>query len=183
MINYSRNASAFNPSANQNFTYNADGTLDQITNVSDGSIEMEYFYDANKRVIKKEGRNGIDIYNYEYATNQVTEKYFFTVSESGFNQVYKYDNTGNVIELVVYDNVSASNPNGTLSATILYTYDTKNAAAKSLPKEYLFPKNNNNNVLTEKYNSDPVFTYSWQYNDANYPTKRTTSYDRTYEYQ
>lgn len=182
LTNINRNGTPNNSPINQNLTYNSDGTLAQITNVSDGSVAEKYFYDSTKKLIKKEARDGIDIYTYEYSNNQVTEKYFFTPTAAAYNQVYKIEN-GNVSELKVYTDVSSANPNGTLSGTFIYTYDDKFRATKSLPKEYLFPENNNNNVLTEKYNSDAVFTYNWQYNAAGYPIKRTIGYVRSYEYQ
>lgn len=182
LTNINRNGSQNSASLNQNFTYNSDGTLAQVVNVSNGSVAEKYFYDNNKKIIKKEGRDGIDIYTYEYSANQVTEKYLYTPTSTAYNQVYTIEN-GNVSQLKVYTDVTPANPNGTLSGTFIYTYDTKNRATKSLPKEYLFPENNKNNVLTEKYNASPVLTYNWQYNDADYPITRSTSYVRSYQYQ
>ncbi len=183
LINFSRNGNINNPAKNQNFSYNTDGILAQITNASDGSLVLKYFYDSNKKIIKKEGRNGLDIYNYEYTGNQVVERYLFTTTGEGFNTFYKYDSSGNVIETIQYTNVTAANPNGTLSATVIYTYDSKKNALTSLPKEYLFPRSNKNNLLTEKYNANPVYNYNWEYNDKGFPIKRTTSYVRNFEYQ
>ena len=171
-----------NAALDQNFSYNADGTLAQITNIADGSIASKYFYDANKKVIKKESRNGTDVFNYTYIGNEVVEKYFFNTVATWI-QVYSYDVTGNVSDLKSYNQITVANPNGTLLGTIIYTYDSKNNPKLSLPKQYFFPESNINNVLTEKYNSNPIFTYNFEYNEKNYPTKRTTSYVRTYEYQ
>ncbi len=124
----------------------------------------------------------MDIYTYEYSLNQVIVKYIFTTNGTGSNFYYKNDVSGNVIELKQYSDVTAANPNGNLNATLHYTYDTKNSALASLLKEFFFPVNNKNNVLTEKYNINPVYNYNWEYNDKGYPKKRTSSFTRTYEY-
>lgn len=182
LINFKRNAVGNNPVKNQNFTYNTDGLLNQITNVPDGSIVSKYFYDADKKVVKKEERNGIDVFNYTYSGNQVTEKYAFN-GVASWIQVYSYNTTGNVLELKSYDQITVANPNGSLSGTFIYTYDDKKSSSKSLPKEYLFPKSNVNNVATEKYNSGAVYTNNYEYNEKGYPSKRITTYTRTFEYQ
>ena len=182
LINYVLNGNVNNAPRNQNFIYNSDGTLDQIINVSNGSIDTKYFYDNDKKLIKKEGRGGVDIYTYVYSANQVTENYLFTPMLVERKVIYKYDANGNAIEVKEYDNISAVNPSGTLNTTIIYTYDTKNSPFKSFPKEYLFPVNNFNNKQTEKFNTSAVVNYIWEYNDKNFPKKRTTSFVRTYEY-
>ena len=182
LINFKRTAVGNNPVKNQNFTYNTDGLLDQITTVSDGSIISKNFYDTDKKLVKKEERNGIDIFNYTYLGNQVTEKYAFN-GVATWIQVYIYNTIGNVLELKSYDQITAANPNGNLSGTFIYTYDDKKSSSKSLPKEYLFPKSNVNNVVTEKYNSGAVYTNNYEYTEKGYPSKRISNYTRTFEYQ
>jgi hypothetical protein len=182
LINYKLNGNANNAAKDHNFTYNTDGSLAQITNVSDASIISKYFYDTDKKLVKKESRNGIDVFNYTYSGNQVIEKYAFN-GVASWIQVYSYNTIGNVLELKSYNQITVANPNGNLSGTFIYTYDDKKSSNKSLPKEYLFPKSNVNNVATEKYNSGAVYTNNYEYNEKGYPTKRITTYTRTFEYQ
>jgi hypothetical protein len=181
LINFKRTAVGNNPVKNQNYTYNTDGTLDQIKN-ADETIAVRYFYDSNKKITKKEERNATDVFNYSYSGNQITEKYVFN-GVASWIQVYTYDAKGNVLELKTYDKITAANPNGVLSGTFIYTYDDKKNASLSLPIQFLFPKTSINNLVTEKYNSEPVYTYKYEYNEKGYPTKRITSFTRTYEYQ
>jgi hypothetical protein len=182
LINFKRNAVGNNPAKNQNFTYNTDGLLDQITDVSNGSIISKNFYDADKKVIKKEERNASDVFNYSYSGNQITEKYAFN-GVASWIQVYTYDAKGNVLELKTYDKITAANPNGVLSGTSIFTYDDKKNASLSLPIQYLFPKTNVNNEVSVKYNSAAVVTTNYEYNEKGYPSKRITNYTRTFEYQ
>ncbi len=182
LINYKRNSTPNNSARDYNFSYNTDGTLAQITNVPDGLIVSRYLYDTDKKIIKKEGRNGIDVHDYTYSGNQVTDKYSFN-GVSTWIEIYTFDFSGNLSELKSYNQITAANPNGNLSGTFIYTYDNKKNASLSLPKEYLFPKATVNNVATEKYNSNPIYTYNYEYNEKGYPSKRITSYTRSYEYQ
>ena len=182
LINYKLNGNQSNGPRDQNFTYNADGTLNEIRNLSDNSLELKYFYDSSKKIVKREGRNGIDIYTYEYANNKVTEKYIFTVNNEGFTNIYSYDAKGNMNEIKIYDNVTATNPNGDYYGAITYTYDNKKSYRTSLPKEFIFPYSNKNNYATEKYPNQNLYTYDFQFNEKGYPISSQNG-ARTYEYQ
>lgn len=183
LINLKSNGSNINnPAKNQDFIYNADGTLDKINNLLSQQIETKYFYDADKRIIKKEARNGADVYLYSYSGNQIIEKYLFGGMDKWI-QIYTNNSDGNVSELKSFNQITAANPNGLLSGTFIYTYDDKKAINLAFPKQFLFPNINKNNILTEKYNSNPVYNYTYEYNTKGYPIKRITGYTRTFEYQ
>ncbi len=183
LINYKLNGDSSNAPRDHNLTYNTDGTLAQITNVTDGSIISKYFYNADKKVVKKESRNGIDVYTYEYTNDQIIEKYLFRADDSKRICIYTKNPQGNVTQSKEFLNVTNANPNGTLSYTSNYTFDTKKSATTSLPKEYLFPENNVNNRISEQNNAANVYNYTMEYNTKGYPIKRITGYTRTYEYQ
>jgi YD repeat-containing protein len=180
--NYKRNGSTNNPAANQNFVYNADGTLQKVVQAADGNLDLEFFYDANKKIIKKIGRNGIDIFKYTYSGNAITEDYRFTTTNEGWRQVYTYDGNGNITEMKSYSNTSEANPEGTSSVVINYTYDDKNRATSSLPDAYLFPSSVNN-IKTTQYSGGAIGSSQYEYNADGYPIKRTDSFTRIYEYK
>lgn len=182
MINYKRNGSTNNPAANQDFTYNADGTLHKITEAEGGSLISEFFYDANKKIIKTIGRNGLDIFKYTYNGNVITEDYIFTATNESRKHIYTYDENGNITEIKSYYKISDANPEGTSSAVINYTYDDKKSATSSFPMGFLFPRSVNN-VKTTQYNGGAIGSSQYEYNADDYPIKRTDSYTRTYEYK
>lgn len=180
--NYKRNGSANNPAVNQNFVYNADGTLHKIVDADNDAPITEFFYDANKKIATKVGRNGIDIFKYTYKGNVVTEDYRFISTNKGWKQVYTYDRNGNITEIKSYSNTSDANPEGTYSAVINYTYDDKKTATSSLPQAFLFPSSVNN-IKTSKINGGAIGSSQYEYNADGYPTKRTDSFTRIYEYK
>ena len=181
VVNYKRNGSANNSAVDQNFTYNADGTLHKIIQ-TDGTPVMEFFYDADKKITTKIGRNGLDIFKYTYNGNVITEDYRFTTTNEGWRQVYTYDENGNIAESKSYLKTSDANPEGTSSAVVTYTYDDKKRATSSLPEAFLFPVSVNN-IKTSQYNGGAIGSSQYEYNADDYPTKRTDSYTRTYEYK
>lgn len=181
LINYKLNGNVNNAARNQNFIYNADGTLDKINNLVSQEVEAKYFYDTNKQLIKKEGRKATDVYLYTYSGNQITEKYSFEGVEKWI-QIYTNSSNGNIVELNSFNQITAANPNGLLTGTFIYTYDDKKAAKLSFPKQFLFPNANKNNVLTQKYNANPVINYYYEYNVKGYPIKSIND-NKTYEYQ
>lgn len=167
---------------NRDFFYNADGTLDKIFDVVNQKIDGKYFYDADKRLIKKERRNGDDVYLYFYSGNQVTEKYAYNGVDKWI-QIYTNNSDGNVSESKSYDQITAANPNGLLSGTYIYTYDDKKSPYLAFPKEIQFPFINKNNLLTRKVNAEPVSGNSYEYNAKGYPTKQIANGDtRIFEY-
>lgn len=181
LVNYKLNGNAFNAARDHNFTYNADGSLNEIREASGGALVMKYFYSLNGKVVKKEGRNGLDVYNYSYSGNTVNENYTFTVDNTGFRNVYTYDTNGNVATETYYTNVNSGNPLGTFAQTITQTFDTKNSATSSLPAAYLFPTSVNNLIKME-YSGGGSLNIGYEYNIDNYPTKRMNGYNRIYEY-
>jgi hypothetical protein len=182
LTNYKLNGNANNAARNHNFTYNADGTLDQITEASGGALIMKYFYSTNKKVVKKEGRNGLDVYLYSYSGSTIIESYRFTPDNTGFRNIYTYDANGDIIKEEYYTHASNANPLGTYAATVNKTFDNKKNANESLPAEYLFPTSAHNQKSYQA-NSGSVATSSYNYNADNYPVKRTDSFTRTYEYK
>lgn len=182
VVNYKRNGSINNPARNENFTYNADGTLHKIVDADNGAPITEFFYDANKKITTKVGRNGLDILKYTYIGNVITEDYRFTTTNEGWRQVYTYDGNGNITEIKSYSNTSEANPEGTSSVVIYYTYDDKNRATSSLPDAYLFPSSVNN-IKTTQYSGGAIGSSQYEYNADGYPIKRTDSFTRIYEYK
>ncbi|MES2748497.1 MAG: hypothetical protein V4648_08955 [Bacteroidota bacterium] len=182
LVNFKRNNTVNNPALDQNFTYNADGTLHKISHAVGGATIAEFFYDANKKIIRKEADGGTNVYIYSYNGNEVTENYRYTPTNTGFRQLYIYDDNGNISTVMIYTNTSDANPLGTYNGTINYTYDTKNSATSSLPKGFIFPTSVNN-IKTTQINGGGIGQSNYEYNADNYPTKRVDSYTRTYEYQ
>lgn len=181
LSNYKLNGNASNAPRDYNFAYNADGTLNVVTEATGGAIVVKCFYDADKKVIRKEGRNGIDIYTYTYSGSVVTENYTFTINNSGFRQLYTYDGNGNITEIKSYT-TTAADPVGTYSGNVLYTYDNKNNSNSSIPAAYRFPTSVNN-IKTYQYSGGGIGSSTYEYNSDNYPVKRIDSYTRTYEYR
>lgn len=182
LVNYKRNGTANNPAKDQNFAYNADGTLNKITEAANNSIVSEFFYDSNKKIIKQIGRNGIDLYTYVYNGNTITVNYRFTTTNSGWREVYSYDEKGNMTEGKSYTEANDVNPEGKYSGVINYTYDDKKNANSSLPYGFYFPASVNN-IKTTQYNGGEIGSSQYEYNADDYPTKRTDSYTRLYEYK
>ncbi|REG92915.1 YD repeat-containing protein [Flavobacterium aquicola] len=180
--NYKRNGNDFNPDLNQNLVYNADGTLQKLVQADNGAIVTEFFYDANKKIIKKIGRSGFDTFKYSYSGNVITEDYRSATTDVGWRQTYTYDENGNIIELKSYNDATDANPEGTFSAVINYTYDDKKNAASSFPQGFLFPSSANN-IKTAQYNGGGIGSSQYEYNLDGYPTKRTDSFTRVYEYK
>lgn len=182
LVNYKSNATASSPACDHNFTYNTDGTLDKVTEATGGALVMKYFYSLNGKLVKKEGRNGLDVYNYSYSGNTVNENYTYTVDNTGNREVYTYDGNGNVVSETYYTNVSSANPLGTFAQTVTQTFDTKNAATSSLPAAYIFPASANNLIKME-YSGGGSLNIGYEYNADNYPTRKIGGYNRIYEYQ
>ncbi|MEO8237915.1 MAG: hypothetical protein ABI793_17600 [Flavobacterium sp.] len=183
LVNYKLNGNAYNPAKDNNFAYNADGTLTKITEgTNSASVVSEYFYDSNKKIIKILGRDGIDIYTYTYNGNVITEIYKFTPTNLVRSSVYTYDGNGNITNVKYYKDITDANPSGTYSGVINYTYDNKKSATSSLPEAFLFPTSVNN-IKTTQYNGGEIGTSQYEYNTDDYPTKRTDSYTRLYEYK
>jgi hypothetical protein len=182
VANYKLNGNMYNPSRDFNFVYNEDGTLHKVTQASDGTSVSEFFYDSNKKLIKKTGNNGIDLYEYVYNSNVLTVNYRYTITNSGWREVYTYDVNGNILEIKTYSNATDADPNGTYSGVIDYTYDDKKSASSSLPQEFLFP-NSVNNIKTTQYDGGTIGTSQYEYNTDGYPTKRTDGFIRMYEYK
>jgi hypothetical protein len=180
LINYKLNGNANNPSRDYNFSYNADGTLDELINASSGEILQKYTYNSDKKLIKMEG--GSNVHNYTYSGSEVTDNYRYSVTNTGWREVYTYDSKGNIIEAKSYSNASDANPLGTYSGIITYTYDDKNNAQSSVPSAFLFP-NSVNNIKSDNYDNEGGEVYTYEYNADNYPVKRTGYDVRTYVYQ
>lgn len=174
-------ASQTNPYVNENFTYNTDGTLHKMTEAN-GIVTYEFFYDANKKIIMKIGRNGLDIFRYTYKGNVITEDYRLTNTNSGWRNVYTYDEKGNISEIKSHLNATDANPDGTTSSVRKYTYDDKNRVTYSLPEDYLFPESVNN-IKTSQVDDGPIVTRQYEYNEDGFPTKRTTKLTEIYEYK
>lgn len=181
LVNLKRNSNASNPAQDRNFTYNTDGTLNEIREASGGGLVMKYFYSGNK-VVRKEGRNGLDVYLYSYSGNTVIENYRFTTTNSGFRNVYTFDNQGNISQVEYYTNASNADPLGTYSATETRNHDNKRNAYESLPAAYLFPYSANNEVSFQA-NGGPLNTSVLEYNADNYPSKKISGFTRLYQYR
>lgn len=181
VVNYKRNGNANNFVEDNNFIYNADGTLQKVVETDNDASVVEIFYDADKKIIKKIERNGIDIYKYTYSGNVITEDYRFD-NNKGWRQVYMYDANGNIAEIKSYTNTSDANPEGTYSGVINYTYDDKKNARSSIPQGFLFPASVNN-IKSTQYNGGAIESSQYEYNADGYPTKRTDSFTRIYEYK
>ncbi len=181
LVNYKQNGNASNPSKDHNFTYNSNGTLDKITEAAGGALVMKYFYSGTK-VVRKEGRNGLDVYQYSYSGNNVTENYIFTTNNTGFRNVYTYNAAGNISQVEYYTNVSVANPLGTYAATETRNYDDRKNAYESLPAAYLFPSSVNNEKSYQA-NGGPLNSYVFEYNADDYPSKRTSGFTRVFEYR
>lgn len=183
LVNYKLNGDANNAARNHNFTYNTDGTLDQITEASGGALVMKCFYSTNKKIVKKEGRNGLDLYLYSYSGNKIIENYLYTPNNTGFRNIYTSDSNGNITQVEYYTNVNSGNPSGTYAQTVTETFDDKKNPYASLPTAYLFPDNSINNVKTSQYSGGGTLNVTYEYNADNYPTKRISGFTRNYEYQ
>lgn len=181
LVNLKRNNTTFNPALDHNFTYNADGTLNEIREAVGNALVMKYFYSGTK-VVRKEGRNGVDVYQYSYSGNTVNENYLYTINNTGFRNVYTYDARGNIAQVEYYTNVSNANPLGTYSATETRMYDDKKNALESLPAAYLFP-GSVNNEKSYQANGGPTNVINYEYNADSYPTKKIGGFTRTYEYR
>ena len=165
------------------FSYNSFGKISEFIDVSNSETLEKYFYTTDgSKLIKRESGDGEHVHTFTYENNQVTDNYRQTSVGTGWREVYTYDSKGNVIEQKSFSNTSNSNPIGTLSNTIKYTYSTKNSARSSIPKEFYFPFTYINNIETQQYNNESVYTYTYEYNQDNYPTKVIGNYTTTYEY-
>ncbi len=165
------------------FSYNSFGKISEFIDVSNSETLEKYFYTTDgSKLIKRESGNGEHIHTFTYENNQVTDNYRQISVGTGWREVYTYDSKGNVIELKSFSNTSNSNPIGTLSNTIKYTYSAKNSARSSIPKEFYFPFTYISNLETQQYNNESVYTYTYEYNQDNYPTKVIGNYTTTYEY-
>lgn len=166
------------------FSYNSFGKISEYIDVTNSETLEKYFYNTEgSKLIRKETGDGEHIHTYTYENNQVTDNYRQTSVGTGWREVYTYDSKGNVIELKSFSNTSDSNPIGTLSYTDKYTYSAKNSARSSIPKEFYFPFTYINNIETQQYNDGSVYTYNYEYNQDNYPTKVIGNYTTTYEYK
>ena len=182
-INYKLNGNAVNLPRDHDFSYNTDGTLDEIIDNADGSVITKYFYDASKKLIKRTYKN-LYVDTYTYDNNKIYEQNVNTSSGNTYKRIYTIDTNGNISEIKYFDQITADNPNGVQSGTVVYTYDDKKSAGSSLPAAYNFPRNNKNNQLTEKYNSFPMEILIYEYNINDFPTKRTQGNEvTTYQYK
>lgn len=167
------------------FHYDSNGRVTELTEDPAGvSTNTKYFYNAEGKLTRKEGRGGIDIFLYTYESSQVVEDYTFTVTNEGWRQIWSFDAKGNPIELKSYQNITTANPSGTYAGRIRYTYDDKKFSASALPWVLNFPDCPVNNQLTTQFNeaaAGPALGY--EYNTDGYPTKMIGNYTRVYEYQ
>ena len=183
LINHKVSGGANHIPRDYNFIYNADGTLDQLLNATNGTLLEKYTYNSEKKLIKKVIDNDFQ-YTYTYNGNEITSNYRNLVTNYKFRVVYTYDSKGNNTESKSYMDVSDANPLGSYSAGYKYTYDDKNNASSSVPFAFIFPESVVNNIKTEQYDDDTPKTSTFEYNADNYPVKRTDGNSvRTYEYK
>ncbi len=195
---FSRNSNAYNPSRYYTFAYDAAGKLTDLLETADSTPgaattdSTHYSYGADGKLAKKEYYRVWDpgsaelqhVYEYTYTPGKVDELYLTVSSGTGFRQVYTVNDSGNVTLIEVYTGVTTTNHTGTFDGSITYSnYDNKRAIQESFPDAFLFPGNNANNVGAVAY-SWGGYSYTYEYNEDGYPTKRVDGgAATTYTYQ
>lgn len=177
--------------------YNSNGqiyeTLQTPAPGGSGLEKTTYIYNADNKIIeKKYFTTAIDAPNdfkytssdfYEYNGNTIESKRKIK-TDNFFSRrsIYNLDSNKNVTNATFYKNMTEANPQGIISYSTNFEYDTKSNYLKSLPSEYMiltsytFPIINNNNYTkaTTPQNSTTVSNLVYEYNSDGYPIKRTT---------
>ncbi|MCK7588954.1 hypothetical protein M0G43_00050 [Subsaxibacter sp. CAU 1640] len=176
------------------YNYHSSGQLAEVIYNPANSIEdtkVVYSYNNNNQISRIETSyvsgslsSPVSKYEADYSTPGKVSVFRYTMAGTGtpyLNTEYYLDANGNVESQLSY---SAS---GLLIVTTENSnYDDKKIASASLPDEdFVRPINNYGTVTVTATGSAPsVSTFTYEYNDDGYPTKRTSNTGSmvTYEY-
>ncbi|MBN1988260.1 MAG: RHS repeat protein [Bacteroidales bacterium] len=155
------------------------------------------FYDDNNNLIRvnsyNENNKDVGFVVFEYDEKGVLVKSLDDDTGDGIidrSAEYKLDGKGHIEYVKLIDYNDEGVPYADRFAELFYTYDEKNSIYKycGLPKIYASYVNDIscvNNILTEEYKETPYrdddysASYSYKYNQSNYPSEFIVENDRT----
>lgn len=181
----------------ETYSYDSDGKLIEYREYYDNSLDIldSMEYNGNAQLIKIQGYNntvkeGWFTLEYNALGNVIKKTEYGSDGALVLYFTYLYDINGNMISEKYY---WAEYPSGVVStdkySENTYTYDNKNNIYKSLGLPFIWETNINNflnETYTEHYgdNYTSTDTYTYIYNEDNYPTEYTEDNERILiEYQ
>lgn len=176
-------------SSSYTYEYNSDNNVIKSYEDEFFRFYLTYEYNSNKRIKK------VTSYEKDYNDNFEIESWqTFEYDESGrlirinsftgmgFNdsyKIYEYDNKQNITKIVGYkifdNNISKVTEDN-------YIYDNKNSISNNISTPKIGIDISNNNIIQKEYNYfdedgnitfTQTFSYTYEYNDHNYPIKKT----------
>lgn len=175
----------------ETYEYDESGKLIRINEYEDESLYKvdSLVYNENSQVVKLQSYNaGGDVRGwviYEYNTaGFVSKRLEYLADETHYsNQVYTYDENGNITNKKTYKRVYET---GEIPTDVFdeenFEYDNKNNVFKSIGLPFRY-ETHINNVTKETFTQTPdrddnySNTYTYKYNNDNYPIESVDNYD------